>query len=390
LKTIRIYTLARELKVSNAEVLEMARSQGANVSTASSAISEAIAAAIRDHHSKRESPRPAAPRSHGSRKAAPAAVDNRSAEVSEPAAPPSRQSHSRQKAPQTESASHRKHAAQPAVAPEGGPTQQPDQAKSKKRLYLIDGLNVCNWPTTTSLAPLLTLMIELKRQGHQFLCIFDANTRFVLEDLGERDKYEHLLNKYDIFGEVPGGTQADDFLLYRAHKTGDAIVTNDQYRDQKYRERYKWLRSVSPRLCKGMVLGGFLILPELDVHARIRESLPGIMKDFEEAFGAGSSRERLPDHRQAHSTHRRKPPGQAKVSTSAPHPAEAKEIPPVPPPAAPTEPAVKLEGQAGSQGPSGEPRPRSRRRRRRGRRGGGGAQGSNGGAPQGENSPAAG
>lgn len=392
---MRIYTLARELKLSNAEVLEMARHHGANVSTPSSAIPETIATAIREQHSKREPSRAPVPQKNQShRRPTRAAPDRRASEPAEPAHP-SRQSHSRQGTQQPGAASHRKQEEPSVALPETSAEQHPDQSKSKKRLYLVDGLNVCNWAKTPSLAPLLTLLIELKRQGHQFLCIFDANTRFVLEDLGERDKYEHLLNKYECFGEVPGGTQADDFLLFRAHKTGDAIVTNDQYRDQKYRERYKWLRSVSPRLCKGMVLGGFMILPELDVHARIRESLSGVMKDFEDAFGTGSAREHQADHRQAHSTHRRKPQAQPKVAAIA-APAEQKQPAPSPAPAAAIvpatvtpatiTPAASVDGQAGSPGTSAEQRPRSRRRRRRGRRGGGGAQ--NGGTPAGESAPA--
>ena len=389
LNTIRIYTLARELKLSNAEVLEAARSQGANVSTASSAITEAIAAAIREHHSKREPSHPVTPRGHGSRKAATAPADNKPAEPAQTVAP-SRQSHSRQRAPQSAPAPHKKQEEQAAAVLETLPAPQPDHSRSKKRLYLVDGLNVCNWTKTPSLAPLLTLLIELKLHGNQFLCIFDANTRFVLEDLGERDKYEQLLHKYDCFGEVPGGTQADDFLLYRAHKTGDAIVTNDQYRDQKYRERYKWLRSVSPRLCKGMVLGGFLILPELDVHARIRESLPGVMKDFEDAFGSGSERELPADRRQAHGAHRRRPQAQQKVSANtaaSSAPAETKVNQPAPPP--PVEPMAATDAQVVPQD-ANEQRPRSRRRRRRGRRGGGGGQGGNGGTSAGEGASSAG
>jgi hypothetical protein len=213
----------------------------------------------------------------------------------------------------------------------------------------VDGLNVLNWQKNPSLAPLLTLLIELKRQGHAFLCIFDANTRFVLEELGERDKYEQLIQKYDCLGEVPGGTRADDFLLFRAHKMGEAIISNDQYREPKYRDRYKWLRSVSPRLCKGIVLGGFLSLPELDVHAHVRDSLPSIIKEFEELFGRPPQRQRAPEHRPVP-----KPP-----PLPEPKADEASEQP--------AEPAAEQRAQ------------RSRRsRRRRGRRGGGG--GSGGGA----------
>jgi hypothetical protein len=177
--------------------------------------------------------------------------------------------------------------ASPLLVPEPAPPDRADKAdKAARKSFLIDGLNICCWGKKPSLAPLLSLAAELKRKGALFICFFDANTRFILAEHGERETYEKLIEKYDCFGEVPGGTQADDFLLFRAHKTGEAIITNDQYRDAKYREKYKWLRSVSPRLCKGVVLGGYLSIPELDVHARVNETLEGAIREYDGASGA--------------------------------------------------------------------------------------------------------
>ncbi len=389
---IRIYALARELKLENNQVIELARSCGADVSTASSAIDETIAARIREKKPDPKGRQPA--RGHGQQRSQQAKQTGEMAEPSQPPAAPAEAPASAKPASSAHAPSSRRQPQGPrAPAQAAAPSPDTDIApgpasahgRAAKRYYLVDGLNVCNWQKTPSLAPLVTLLIELKRQGHAFLCIFDANTRFVLEDLGERDKYEHLLNKYDCVGEVPGGTQADDFLLFRAHKTGDTIISNDQYRDQKYRDRYKWLRSVSPRLCKGIVLGGFLILPELDVHARVRDSLASILKEFEEVFGSGAHREQPADNRAGHRAHQRSEPRGGPVpkpERSAPR-TEPKLEPKAtrapartePPPATTHEQPTSQESPAAAQptDQSAEPRPRSRRRgRRRGRRGGGG------------------
>ncbi|MEP7273215.1 MAG: translation initiation factor IF-2 N-terminal domain-containing protein [Acidobacteriota bacterium] len=412
---IRIYSLARELKLDNNQVLELARNLGADVSTASSAIDDVIADKIR---AKKTEPkarqRGGSPRQPAQQRSQPATKQTApvypTAEVPKPeeaaieeppakaatAAPPA--------SPRRPAHSAKTSVLAPTAAPE--PAAAATTGRHAKRYYLVDGLNVCNWQKTPSLAPLVTLLIELKRQGHSFLCIFDANTRFVLEDLGERDKYEHLLNRFDCIGEVPGGTQADDFILFRAHKTGDAIISNDQYRDQKYRERYKWLRSVSPRLCKGIVLGGFLILPELDVHARVRESLPSIIKEFEEVFSSPAHRER-PEHRQESRSSQRGEPrtdqradqrADARVEPRIESRADQKQAEPKPkaeprheakpaPKSAESVPSPEDSATQG-EGPvadlAAEPRPRSRRgRRRRGRRGGGGSGAANTGSVEG-------
>jgi len=330
LNKIRVYSLARELKLENSRVIELAHSLGVDVATPSSTLDGPIANRIRELQAA----------------AKPRSVPHRPVQQLRPTA----KTEPQVQAPAAITREPEAPAAAPAVAVAAAPAPAP--APPAKRYYLVDGLNVLNWQKTPSLAPLLTLLIELKRQGHAFLCIFDANTRFVLEELGERDKYEQLIQKYDCLGEVPGGTRADDFLLFRAHKMGEAIISNDQYREPKYRDRYKWLRSVSPRLCKGIVLGGFLSLPELDVHARVRDNLTLIIKEFEDLFGRPPTRQRISEHRPAPKT---EPPSEPKVVEATEQTAE---------------PGAEQRAQ------------RSRRgRRRRGRRGGGG--GAAGGAANG-------
>ena len=331
---IRVYALAKELEIDSQRVIDLARELGTDVSRPSNALDDALANQIREMQASMTA---AAPERKPAPKIEPEPEAEEPANLTEPA------SEELLVAP-----------AERTTAPLRpiAPTKSSGQSPSNLRAYLIDGLNVCNWGKQIALAPLLTLLVELKRRHHPFLCIFDANSRFVLEEFGERDFYEHLLNSFDCIGEVPGGTQADDFLLFRAHKTGEAIVTNDQYRDPKYRERYKWLRSVSPRLCKGIVVGGYLMIPELDIHARIRENLGALLKDFEALF------------RQKHREHRETQIKEDRVPTEPladPGAEEQPEVAAAPPTAAPpiapeTDPAAAAQ------------RPRSRRRRRRGGR----------------------
>lgn len=313
---VRVYSLAKELQVDNQRVIDMARELGADISRPSNVLDDAIADKIRELQ----------------------------ASLTAPA-----------KAPDTPVEQVQ---AQSEASPAQTPPKPSTHSHSAKRSYLIDGLNVCNWGKETALAPLVTLLIELKRRGHPFVCICDANSRFVLEERGERLHYEHLLDNYDCIGEVPGGTQADDFLLFRAHKTGEAIITNDQYRDPRYRERYKWLRSISPRLCKGIVVGGYLMIPELDIHTPIRTSLSAGIREFDELFGRAKPHTRTA-HATAGHTHGNKPKAETVVEQIQETALQAA------PQVTRAEPAAEP-AEAAATGDAQTQRPRSRRRRRRG------------------------
>lgn len=71
----------------------------------------------------------------------------------------------------------------------------------------------------------------------------------------EASSYQYLLRAHpNMFVSVPGKTQADDFILQRAHLHGSHIITNDQYR--QYVDRYPWLTG-GERLIKGKVFMTF-------------------------------------------------------------------------------------------------------------------------------------
>lgn len=50
----------------------------------------------------------------------------------------------------------------------------------------------------------------------------------------------------DNFSEVPGGTEADAFILETANRTGESIISNDRYRD--HTGKYHWIETSPDRL----------------------------------------------------------------------------------------------------------------------------------------------
>jgi Ricin-type beta-trefoil lectin domain-like/Zc3h12a-like Ribonuclease NYN domain len=141
-------------------------------------------------------------------------------------------------------------------------------------MFFIDGSNICQWEKPVNLSVLLTLLIELRKQGKEFLCIFDANTRYILSRQGlknDRNVYEQLLREFSkLIIEVPGRTRADDFLLKRADTSKSNIISNDQFRN--YHSRYKWLHSEPHRLFRGTVVGNYLTIPELEIDTQIQRN----------------------------------------------------------------------------------------------------------------------
>ncbi len=98
---------------------------------------------------------------------------------------------------------------------------------------IIDGTNVimCENSGTANLEILLAITSELKERGIDFLCFFDASTRYKLKD-DQGEMYRNILEDRNNFIEVPGGTQADEPVVQYGMKNPDSvIISNDQYRD---------------------------------------------------------------------------------------------------------------------------------------------------------------
>lgn len=167
----------------------------------------------------------------------------------------------------------------PEAKPDAGATQPPGEQSTQRhqsnqsglpvrrtpgraaRHIFLDGLNVCMWVSPPSLSCVLVLVEFLHTKGWTCVAIFDAPTRHRLVS-GEAELYAEMRTGFPhVFAEVPGQTQADEFLLRRADTSGGAILSNDQFRD--YVGEYPWLGGRTARLLKGAVVGDHLTVPKL-------------------------------------------------------------------------------------------------------------------------------
>lgn len=151
--------------------------------------------------------------------------------------------------------------------------------RSNIQMVVLDGLNICGWSSTDELQPdiaiLLTLCISLAEDKLPFICFFDANTRHIFRDklsVKDEDIYVDLIRNFKSshFIEVPGRTQADDFILQKADSENGYILSNDQFRDN--RKKHLWL-SDERRLLKGTVANGNIMVPGLQLDLRIRKDI---------------------------------------------------------------------------------------------------------------------
>ncbi len=118
---------------------------------------------------------------------------------------------------------------------------------------IIDGQNVIYGSGNSTAQPtfmnLLGLLLELQKRGCAFKCFFDASTFYALRHRSsevEARAYDDLCTDYpDHFVVVPGGIQADAYILDYSHQHGTAIISNDRYRD--YSDKYEWLKTDGQR-----------------------------------------------------------------------------------------------------------------------------------------------
>ena len=142
------------------------------------------------------------------------------------------------------------------------------------RSYLIDGTNLIFWDVKRSglhLAYVLALARFLKERGEKYRVFFDASTPYRLREKGAPDDeacYRQALKaRPDIFVEIPGGQQADAYLLMQAARDASAVViSNDRFRDREH--LYPWVRDPA-RHVGGMMLDGALCFPDLGWHVPI-------------------------------------------------------------------------------------------------------------------------
>ena len=130
--------------------------------------------------------------------------------------------------------------------------------------YVIDGTNImfCQHQKGV-LARVLGLVDELDFRSIPFCVFFDASTRHHLNNNAEIEIYNHLIaNDSDRFIEVPGGTQADDYILaYTRDDSRRKVITRDRYRD--YTPKYG---AITERVIPCVCANNTLLLPEINME----------------------------------------------------------------------------------------------------------------------------
>ena len=150
--------------------------------------------------------------------------------------------------------------------------------------FVIDGSNVCRSYSClngiSSLAPLLTLTLTLVKHNAKFQCVFDANEHYMLgKNSSEPENeivYEKLLNSLSrFFIEVPGATDADDFILSSADRDYLQIISNDRFNklDENHQSHYPWLQFGTKRILKGTVDNNRLIIGQLGINVPLEYDL---------------------------------------------------------------------------------------------------------------------
>ncbi len=157
--------------------------------------------------------------------------------------------------------------------------------------FVIDGSNVCRsyqcLNGLSSLAPLLTLTLTLVKHRAQFRCVFDANERYVLgknsAEPGSCLIYENLLRSLpQFFVEVPGATDADDYILSTADRDQLPIISNDRYNklDEHHQNQYPWLQFNTKRILKGAVNDDCLVIEQLEINTPLNYNLNQIFDEL--------------------------------------------------------------------------------------------------------------
>lgn len=137
-------------------------------------------------------------------------------------------------------------------APKGVKPQRPAKSSKRKTGYVVDGSNVMYWAGDgPDIGSVNAVVQRMKATGKDFHVFFDASVGYKLFDRhASASEMAQGLNLHaNQVTIVPGGTDADVFILKYAARHRDTIVSNDQFKDNAK------LAKGLPRM-RGVVSGG--------------------------------------------------------------------------------------------------------------------------------------
>lgn len=161
-------------------------------------------------------------------------------------------------------------------------------------LFYIDGNNVGNWREKgrrhISQDVILTLLVTLKRLGHDFVCYFDASVHNQITKDQNETNYIRCLFHYEEYIKneqyriVTPGSRADEFILPEADNDDASIISNDKYK--QYEDVFHFVKNgVTPqRLFRGKfqnstVKGERLIVSNL-FNVSIEKDIPKLLSEL--------------------------------------------------------------------------------------------------------------
>ncbi|WOJ94390.1 hypothetical protein R0135_04310 [Congregibacter variabilis] len=139
------------------------------------------------------------------------------------------------------------------------------------RHFVLDGTNIAllHGPARPELRYVVALSSHLVSNGGKVSCFFDANTPYIFSDARseQRECFNRLTSEAPWakdFVIVPGGTQADQWILELAKRENADVISNDRFKDRA--RSHRWIYKRRHGIC---IREGRLALSSLDANIEL-------------------------------------------------------------------------------------------------------------------------
>ena len=146
--------------------------------------------------------------------------------------------------------------------------------------FVVDALNICKETSDgrARLTILLSLLLELKKKGYDFLCIFDESAYGEFKRQNNQDFYKNLTKNYkDHFSKIR--ETADEIVIFKANEKNCQIISNDNYTQYRQNPKYTWLQD-NNRLVKVSVILGTIFAKKIDIETNEVEDLYAVWEEL--------------------------------------------------------------------------------------------------------------